>query len=267
MEERDRTLGAAARRGVDQLEAVDLEAEQRLGQVRRPRSRRDGSPRPSTSRKRATPVVSSVGSTSSIFDSPDPEERDPDPVVGDVHDGLELERRACRARGRARLDRTDDERDVVDLAEPVAGRSGRREAGGVDGTTAPAYAARRWPRPSPRARSSSGSRCHAALERVRRAVGLGGRRRRAGPRHDPLPVPAGVGALTPGGPRRRSPRSRAAHEPVRRPVPPASGASRGVVYLVPEPSAPFTTLTAAVVARYPRLPAVRRGLRRRSSRT
>ena len=37
-----------------------------------PRSRRGGSPRPSLARKRATPVVSSVGSTSSIFDSPTP---------------------------------------------------------------------------------------------------------------------------------------------------------------------------------------------------
>ena len=37
---------ATARRAVDQLEAVDLEAEQGLGEVRRPRNRRDGTLRP-----------------------------------------------------------------------------------------------------------------------------------------------------------------------------------------------------------------------------
>ena len=33
MDERHRALGAASRRGIDQLEAGDLELEQRLGQV------------------------------------------------------------------------------------------------------------------------------------------------------------------------------------------------------------------------------------------
>ena len=34
VQERDRALGALAGRGVDQLDAVDLEAEERLGEVR-----------------------------------------------------------------------------------------------------------------------------------------------------------------------------------------------------------------------------------------
>ena len=46
MEERDRTFGSAPRRRVDELDAVDLEVEERSPRGSGPRSRRGGSPRP-----------------------------------------------------------------------------------------------------------------------------------------------------------------------------------------------------------------------------
>ena len=89
-------------------------------------------PSPLLARKRATPVVSSVGSTSSIFGLPHPEECDPDPVVRDLHDGLEFETEGVAPEAEGRVDRAHDECDMVDLAD-AADESGtsRSWSGGM----------------------------------------------------------------------------------------------------------------------------------------
>jgi hypothetical protein len=76
-------------------------------------------PSPLLARKRATPVVSSVGSTSSTLRLADREEGDPDPVPRDVLDLLELQPEAVTPEPRRVVDRADDQRDVVDPAEPA----------------------------------------------------------------------------------------------------------------------------------------------------
>ena len=119
---------AAAR--VDQLQAVELEPEQRLGQVARPRSRRGGSPRPCSSRKRATPVVSSVGIDELDLRLPDRQEGDRDPVAARSAGRARRAARACRARSRAPRSRSRTiTRDVVDLAQASGSRSGTRVPG------------------------------------------------------------------------------------------------------------------------------------------
>ena len=70
VDERDRPLGALARATCRSARRRRSRAGAASRPGSRPRSRRGGSPRPSLARKRATPVVSSVGSTSSTFDSP-----------------------------------------------------------------------------------------------------------------------------------------------------------------------------------------------------
>ena len=50
---------------------------------------------------------------------PHPEERDAHPVLRDVHDRLQLEAQRVAPEPERRLDRGDDERHVVDLAEPA----------------------------------------------------------------------------------------------------------------------------------------------------
>ena len=69
MDECDGTLGSSARHGIDQLEPVQLEADERLRQVRDLEAHVVET-LPLRARNRATPVVSSVGWTSSTFDSP-----------------------------------------------------------------------------------------------------------------------------------------------------------------------------------------------------
>ena len=76
-------------------------------------------PSPRDSRNRATPVVSSVGATSSIFDLADRQERDPHPVGRDRHDRLELQAQDVAVEAERRLEVADDHRDVVDPSEPV----------------------------------------------------------------------------------------------------------------------------------------------------
>ena len=86
---------------------------------------------------------------------PHPEEGDPDPVVRDVHDGLELEAERVAPQAERVLDRADDESDVVDLAETADGLGHRGIGVGRHGRSVPC-------RPcltvSPRARSSSACR-------------------------------------------------------------------------------------------------------------
>ena len=73
---------------VDELETVHRQAHQ--ASARSSTSKQTWwKPSPLLARKRATPVVSSVGSTSSTLDSPTGQERDPDAVVLDGQHQLE----------------------------------------------------------------------------------------------------------------------------------------------------------------------------------
>ena len=75
---------------------------------------------------------------------PHPEERDPDAVVRDVHDRLELEAERVAPEAERVLDRAHDERDVVDLAD----RGGRSPGGArraAFGGIARSVPCRPWP--------------------------------------------------------------------------------------------------------------------------
>ena len=90
VDERDRSFGTAARRRIDQLQPGDLEAEQRLGEVRdleadvvealalRGQEARD-----------AGRLVGRLDQFDLRF--ADREKGDPDPILVDLHDGLEFE--------------------------------------------------------------------------------------------------------------------------------------------------------------------------------
>ena len=81
MEERDRPLGAAARGGVDQLDAVDLEPQQRLGQVLDLEA--DVVEALALARQEAGDAGRVVGRLDQLdLRLADPQERDPDPVGG-----------------------------------------------------------------------------------------------------------------------------------------------------------------------------------------
>ena len=84
-------------------------------------------PSPFFARKRATPVVSSVGSTSLIFDSPTARNAIRTRSVRDVHDGVELEAERVAPEPERRVDRADDDRHVVDAAEAADGSGDRAE--------------------------------------------------------------------------------------------------------------------------------------------
>src|SRR4029077_12952056 len=90
VDERDRPLRAAARRAVDQLEAVDLEPEQCLGQVRDLKA--DMVEALALAREEARAPGRVVGRLNELdLRLADTEKGDPDPVRGDVHDRLELQ--------------------------------------------------------------------------------------------------------------------------------------------------------------------------------
>ena len=90
VDERDRALGAAARRRVDQLEAVDLEAEQRLGEVGDLEA--DVVEALALRGQEARDAGRVVGRLDQLdLGLADRQERDPDAVGLDVHDRLELE--------------------------------------------------------------------------------------------------------------------------------------------------------------------------------
>ena len=162
------------RGGVDELDAVDLEAEQRLGEVRDLEA--DVVEALALALEEARDAGRVVGRLDELdLRLADPQERDPDAVVRDVHDRLELEaeRVAPQARATSSIERT---MSATWWTRPIRRTcSGRRETGGVGGTRA-AYPARRaldrgrqrrrGPRPAP-----AGARAPA------RPLGLGGERR------------------------------------------------------------------------------------------
>ena len=85
-------------------------------------------PSPLLSRKRATPV-DVVGRLDQLdLRLADAQERDPDAVRRDVHDRLELEAERVAPEAEGVLDRADDQRDMMDLAEraDVLGQWGAR---------------------------------------------------------------------------------------------------------------------------------------------
>ena len=89
---RKATGPSAPRRGadIDELEAVDLEAQERLGQVRDLEA--DVVEALALARQEAGDAGGVVGRLDELdLRLADPEEGDPDAVVGDVHDRLELE--------------------------------------------------------------------------------------------------------------------------------------------------------------------------------
>src|SRR4029078_1400704 len=125
MDEGDGSLGAPPRRAVDQLQAVDLEPEEGLcetGDLEADvvealalRGKEPGDARRVVGRLHELDLRLA-----------DAEERDPDAVVGDVHDGLELEAQEVAPDRQALVDRADDQGHVVDLAQaPDPGRSAR----------------------------------------------------------------------------------------------------------------------------------------------
>src|SRR5258706_11467773 len=128
MDERDRALGATARGGVDQLQAVDLEPEQGLGEVRDLEA--DVMEALALAREEAGDPGRVVGRLDELdLRLADREERDPDPVRWDVRDRLEPEAELVPPQPLRVLDRRHDQRNVVDLAEPA---DGRRDA--IDGS-------------------------------------------------------------------------------------------------------------------------------------
>jgi len=121
VEERDRPLGAAARGRVDQLDPADLEAQERLGEVRDLEA---------DVMEALALLVEEAGDAGRVIGRldqldlrlPHPEEGDPDPIVGDVHDRFDLEGERVAPETERVLDRADDQRDVVDPPDPANGR-------------------------------------------------------------------------------------------------------------------------------------------------
>ena len=130
MEERDRALGALARGGVDQLDPVDRQPGQRLGQVRDLEADVvEALPLGLEEARDAGRLVSRADQLDLRF--ADRQERDPDAVGRDGQDRLELEAQDVPVEAERALEVADDDRDVMDPAEPVrrelrAGRSIRR---------------------------------------------------------------------------------------------------------------------------------------------
>ena len=206
-------------------------------------------PSPLLARKRATPVVSSVGSTSSILDSPTP-------------------RKAIRTRSYGMS-------MTVSSSSPSASRQSPSEAS-IELTMSATW----WTLPMRRIVSGTRRRRRATCaQRTLSAMPAEGpesgivvrvtraRRRssgsgsdgtgppavgRARPRHDPVPV------RRPGRPRRR-PSARTSRRSRPRTSRSTSdsrevGRFPTVVYLAPEPSEPFDRLTEAIDARFPDFP-------------
>ena len=130
VEERDRALGAPARGRIDELDAVDLEAEQRLGEVRDLEA--DVVEALALALQEARDAGRVVGRLDELdLRLPHPEERDPHVVLRDVHDVSSSSASASRQRPSDVLDRAHDERDVVDPADPADGLRETRAVGGV----------------------------------------------------------------------------------------------------------------------------------------
>jgi hypothetical protein len=120
MQERDRALGAPARGRIDQLDAIDLEAEERLGEVR------DLEADVVEALAFALEEARDAGRRVRRLDEldlglADPQERDPDAVRRDVHDRLEIERQRIAPETQGRIDGAHDQCDVVDASDPLDG--------------------------------------------------------------------------------------------------------------------------------------------------
>ena len=127
VDERDRTLRSLPRRGVDELEPGDLQPQQRLGEVR---DLEADVVEPLALRfEEAGHARAVVGRFDQLdLRLADGQERDAHAVAGDVHDGLELEVQHVAPQWERRIDRADDQRDVMDLADVADGC--REGAGG-----------------------------------------------------------------------------------------------------------------------------------------
>ena len=116
VDERHRSFGASARRRVDELEALDLEAQQRLGEVR---DLEADVVEPLPLRGEESGDAGRVVGRLDELDLrlADPEKRDPHPVGRHVDDRLRLEPQRVVPEPERTVDRADDERHVMDLAE------------------------------------------------------------------------------------------------------------------------------------------------------
>ena len=205
-------------------------------------------PSPLLARKRATPVV--VVGRLDEFDLglPDPQECDPDPVIRDVHDRLEVEAERVAPQRERVLDRADDERDMVDPAD-AADRVGDLRR--VSCCHPPSVPCRPCHPRGPRAGSSSGSRCP---QRSNGSGSAGTGRRRLASR----PTSRSSTRSFPGRPRSRcSPDTRRGSRPrTNRSTSgsPGSGDSRPSSTWRPSRPAPFNRLTDAMHARFPDFP-------------
>ena len=120
VDERDRSFGPAARRGIDQLETGDLEAKQRLGEVGDLEA--DVMEALALRREKARHPGRIVGRLDELdLRLADREEGDPDAILIDLHDRLEIEPEGVPPQPERILDRLHDQRDVVHLAEPADG--------------------------------------------------------------------------------------------------------------------------------------------------
>ncbi len=120
------TLRAAPRRGVDQLQAGDFEAKQRLGEVRDLEA--DVVEALALRFEEARHARRVVGGFDQLdLRLADGQECDAHVVAGNVHDRLELEVQHVAPQRERRIDGADDQRDVMNLADVA---DGHREAAG-----------------------------------------------------------------------------------------------------------------------------------------
>ena len=188
---------------------------------------------------------------------PHPQERDPDAVVGDVHDGLELEPERVAPEPERRVDRAHDERDMVDAADsPMA--PDRRSIGGVVRVAGSSRSAGSAGLAASPAAYPVGHAATEARQRDRRADLCRRRSRRrgragTGPRASACRHVTVLFPFLPArGLRPEVRRELASIAADHQPFDVRFAAGRrfpGVVYVGPEPAAPFTRLTEAVVAR------------------
>ena len=120
---------SAPRRGAESISSrpSKLEPEQRLGEVRDLEA--DVVEPLALAREEAGDAGRVVGRLDELdLRLADGQEGDPDAVLGDVHDRLELEAEEVAPEAEGVLDRADDQGDVMDLAEPA---DPGRDAGGA----------------------------------------------------------------------------------------------------------------------------------------
>ena len=115
MDERDGPFRASPRRAVDELEAVDRQSGQLLGEVRDLEA--DVVEALALLREEARDTGCLVGRLDELdLRFADREERDPDPIGGDVLDLLETEAKEVAVEAERLVDRADHDRNVMDAA-------------------------------------------------------------------------------------------------------------------------------------------------------